>query len=204
MNVVSIIGMSNSGKSYYSARLAKELGVVWFNIDGMIQRKLKDELGGASIADWLGVPEEKSYRTRADRYLALESEALMETLDCIPAIGDLPAIVDTTGSLVYLSSRILERLSLETRVVYLETPCGKSYEQSEGEFDIAKPVIWPPTYSKQYNSVRTSRDRVNRLKALFKEREASYRALARTTIDAKSLIAEPNVESIYRSLQFCD
>ena len=81
---LSLIGMSGSGKSHWSIRLA-ELGFRRFCCDEMIARRLSAELHKADgramdLGEWMGFPYEPNYKKREARYLVYEIEALHEIL----------------------------------------------------------------------------------------------------------------------------
>ncbi len=81
---LSLIGMSGSGKSHWSMRLA-EIGFHRFCCDEMIARNLSAELTRAdgtvmALGEWMGFPYEPHYKEREARYLTYEVRVLDEIL----------------------------------------------------------------------------------------------------------------------------
>ena len=71
---LSLIGMSGSGKSYWTKKFAKH-GFGTFHCDDLIKGKLSDQLiqtDGTmlSVGEWMGFPFDTGYRRREMRYLA--------------------------------------------------------------------------------------------------------------------------------------
>ena len=124
---LSLIGMSGSGKSHWSEKLA-ELGFRRFCCDDLIADKLAAELGRSdgtamNLGEWMGFPYETRYRERESKYLSCEIAVLGEILDYLSVINsEEKVVVDTTGSVIYAGENILKRLSSTTTVVHLPTP----------------------------------------------------------------------------------
>ena len=119
---IALIGMSGTGKSYWSQRLAQN-GFERFGCDDLIGRRLG--LGDSSIeaiGRWMGLPFEADYKARERQYLELEHRVLADILDTLARQAEAPAppcVIDTTGSVIYLAHELLERLSHMTVVVHL-------------------------------------------------------------------------------------
>ena len=114
---VSLVGMSNIGKSWLAGALADGLGVATLEVDTFI----RDELGQESMADfaqWLGHPNTSGYAEREARSLELEDRATLAALDAL----DRPAVLDTTGSVIYCPEA-LPRLKRETFVEIGRASC---------------------------------------------------------------------------------
>ena len=126
---LSLIGMSGSGKSHWSIRLA-ESGFHRFCCDEMIAGNLSAELTRADgtvmdLGEWMGFPYEPSYKEREARYLTHEIKVLDEILRYVADSARDPGeniIVDTTGSVIYTGETVLEKLCLHTTVVHFSTP----------------------------------------------------------------------------------
>jgi len=100
---LAIIGMSNSGKTYWSKKLEKEKGYYYFGCDDYIQKKLNFK----SMEDlncWLGFPYEKNYQKNSQLYLQYEKEAVEMALKLIENNQNKKIVIDTTGSIVHLPS----------------------------------------------------------------------------------------------------
>tara|TARA_B100000945_G_scaffold316197_1_gene316678 strand:- start:5783 stop:6457 length:675 start_codon:yes stop_codon:yes gene_type:complete len=145
---LALIGMSGAGKSYWSKKM-KAKGYRWYNCDDMIAERLGPKLIGngkttLKLAKWMGQPFSEGYIKAEKIYLELE-EAVVEQicyeLENSVAINN-PAVVDTTGSLIYLQKKLLHRLRALTKMVYLRLPEEKYDQLFENFINDPKPVIW--------------------------------------------------------------
>src|SRR3954471_24776883 len=80
--VLSLVGMSNVGKSYWSKRLIGA-GFTHICCDDLIERELGNELfelgyagGIADMAKWLGQPYDRQFPLNQQRYLQLETDTM--------------------------------------------------------------------------------------------------------------------------------
>lgn len=122
---LTLIGMSGTGKSYWSKKLESE-GYKRFGCDDLITERLVSQLGIADPQDfnmhqWVGYPDEKTHTERARQYLLCEQEVLGEIIQYLSqAKKDKNIVIDTTGSVVYMPDSILNSLRQLTKVVYLD------------------------------------------------------------------------------------
>lgn len=149
---ISLIGMSGSGKSHWSAKL-QEQGFQRFCCDDLIEAKLGNELkslgysGIQDVARWMGQPYDDQYGRTSKRYLDLEGEVMRQVLEIVEGSGNnRSVVVDTTGSVIYLEDTILSKLSAKTRVVYLETPNSARDKMYRLYLADPKPVIWGDSF----------------------------------------------------------
>lgn len=153
---LSIVGMSGSGKSYWSKKLQEEKGFNRFCCDDIIEQKLSRELkklgysGLQDIAKWMGQPFDPQYKKRSRKYLYFEKEAMDEILKAVEYhnLYNRDIVVDTTGSIIYAGDGILHKLSKLTRVVYLNTPTSIQQEMYRLYLEDPKPVIWGKSFYK--------------------------------------------------------
>ncbi|MFI5142332.1 MAG: hypothetical protein ACHQII_08250, partial [Bacteroidia bacterium] len=123
---ISLIGMSGIGKSHWSKKLEQE-GFTRFCCDDFIENKLEDELkhlgykGIHEVALWLGQPYDPQYAENSRKYLQYEQEELDNILTLIENMPDKNIVIDTTGSVIYLSPVTLKRLKQLTSVIYFAT-----------------------------------------------------------------------------------
>ena len=186
---LSLIGMSGSGKSHWSIRLA-ESGFHRFCCDEMIARNLAAELTRADgtvmdLGEWMGFPYQSNYKEREARYLTHEIRVLDEILGYIADSVRDPGeniIVDTTGSVIYTGETVLEKLCLHTTVVHFSTPP----EVQERMLDVYKaqprPILWRDLFSKkpdEFNEKALARC----YPELLSSRERLYEKYADVTID---------------------
>jgi len=140
--------MSGAGKSFWAKKMEK-IGYRWYNCDDMIAERLGFELPGIgnstlSLAKWMGQPFSEGYIEAEKRYLELEEAVVGHICDeleqCIEKYT--PVVVDTTGSLIYLQKKLLNRLRALTKMVHLRIPEEKHEQLFENFINDPKPVIW--------------------------------------------------------------
>jgi len=85
LTIISLIGMSGAGKTYWSKKLAKT-GFDRICVDNIIEEKLAPSLrklgflGIQDMAIWMGQPYEQYYQTRAGEYLNQERHLAINRL----------------------------------------------------------------------------------------------------------------------------
>ena len=145
---LSLIGMSGAGKSYWSKKM-EENGFRWYNCDEMIAERLGPELPGIGnstlkLAKWMGHPFSEGYIEAEKLYLELEEAVVEHICDELEQATEInaPVVVDTTGSLIYLQKKLLNRLRALTKMVHLRLPEEKHEQLFENFINDPKPVIW--------------------------------------------------------------
>ncbi len=125
--ILSLIGMSGSGKTYWAKKL-EAAGFKRYSCDDMIEQKLEFELnklgykGINDLAKWLGQPFESHYQHNSKRYLELEMECMEETYSQVLRHPNQNIIIDTTGSFIYMPEQTIKDLQKLSKVVFLSTP----------------------------------------------------------------------------------
>ncbi len=152
---VSLVGMSGSGKTYWSKKF-EENGFVRFCCDDIIEKKLENELkplgysGIADVSKWMGQPYDTRYEEASQKYLTFERETMQEIFEVITALPfEQNVIIDTTGSVIYTGDVILSKLLEISRVIYLETSQSVQKEMYELYIRDPKPVIWGTSFNKK-------------------------------------------------------
>lgn len=190
--LVSLIGMSGSGKSYWSGKL-QEAGFERFCCDDMIEERLGSELkslgysGIQDVAKWMGQPYNLQYGRTSKRYLDFEGEVVREVLATVEqSAPHRDTVIDTTGSVIYLARDILQGLRARTRVVYLETPDSVKEDMYRLYLADPKPVIWGNSFSREDGE--TDMQALGRCyPLLLAYRTARYARLAHTTLNYRML-----------------
>ena len=151
---ISLIGMSNIGKSTWARQVAAKGGYGLVACDALIEKRLGAELtqkGMRGMASWMGLPWEPQYKKNAAIYLDHERAVMREQLARLKADEGLQVVMDTTGSVIYTGDDILAEMRATTTVVYLEA----SEEHTEALFKHymthPKPTIWGDIYAPQAN-----------------------------------------------------
>lgn len=146
---ITLVGMSGSGKSFWSAMLAEE-GFRRYCCDDLIAQKLSNELGEiegsqTDLGKWMGFPYDPGYEERESMYLACEVEVLQEVLDMLSSrrrVSGEKVVVDSTGSVIHGGAEILSGLRKQTTVVHLATPPEVRRVMLENYMSKPRPVLW--------------------------------------------------------------
>lgn len=150
--VLSLIGMSNIGKTYWSKKLAK-LNFQHFNCDSFIEAKLAPFLrvhgycGIEGVSRWMGQPYDKRFPKNQQKYLNFEKEAIENILTKLKNIKKYNVAIDTTGSVVHLSHQLCKKIKKNSLVIYLKA----TNQMREGMFKRyikdPKPVVFKNIFS---------------------------------------------------------
>ncbi len=186
---IALIGMSGTGKSYWSRHLAR-IGFTCYSCDDDIGRHLVREQGLAdgaieAVGRWMGFPYEPGFRERESRYLELEARVLTRFLDAIenpPGQPLPPGVIDTTGSVIYLEGGLLDRLRRQAVVVYLAAPPEKRQALLEGYRACPRPVIWQGRFRRAPGE-KTTEALARGYMELVDARDRRYRRLAHIAIE---------------------
>ncbi len=189
--VLSLIGMSNVGKSQWAARLAQEAGYEVVDCDHLLTQRLFPDPADCpdlrTLADWLGQPGEARYEANSRRLLAAEREVMRAVLaDLPPAATARPRVIDTGGSVIHAGADVLADLRRLTRVVYLEASPAQVEMMYARYLAEPKPLIWGESWQpRPGETAALARARCYPL--LLAERSARYGELAHLRLPATSL-----------------
>src|SRR6202048_1412959 len=188
---VALIGMSGTGKTFWSKRLAQP-GRPAYCCDDRIEQRLRDRLrtgvyaGISGVASWMGWPDSPTYAQREAEYLAEEIATLDEVLTEIKRNPARELILDTTGSVIYTGNNLLLRLRRQMTIVYLAASASEEQLLIERYLNDPKPVLWRGAF--QPKKGETPRDAVARCyPMLIAARRQSYEAFAHCTIPVAEL-----------------
>ncbi len=182
---LSLIGMSGSGKSYWSSKLV-ERGFKRFCCDDMIAHKLEPVLTRADgtvldVGAWMGFPYDPHYKERAAQYLAYEIEVLNDICDYLRE-SDEDIVVDTTGSAIYTGRAMMDRLRQQSIMVHLATPPEVQQVMLQSYLTNQRPVLWHGLFRKEPDeSDQTALARC--YPTLLVTREAQYARYADISLD---------------------
>lgn len=187
---ISLIGMSNIGKSHWSRQLAAE-SYERVECDALVEKKLAGELiklgyhGINDVAKWMGQPYDAQYPDTSRKYLACEREVMLEAIELLQSHPHKPIVIDTTGSVIYTGSDITEALKALTRIIYLEASPQHIVQLFERYMANPKPVIWGDSFNVRPGE--TLKDSLGRCYAdLLGYRAERYKALAHVTLPFES------------------
>lgn len=185
---LAFIGMSGVGKSHWARQLA---GQGWLHLD--CDASIAERLGGLiKVADdedpvhavgrWMGMPWTPGYADREGQYLTLERDVTAELLDTAAAQpADANVVLDTTGSVIYTGTALLDRLRNETRVVYFDAPPEVREKMAELYLREPKPVLWQGGYQPQPGESQDAA-LARCYAALLEDRSEGYRAITDSTV----------------------
>jgi len=188
---LALIGMSGSGKTFWTKRLA-EAGRPGISCDDRIEQRLASRLasggfvGIKGVAAWMGWPDSPTYAGREADYLAEEIHTLDEVLTGLERNRRQELILDTTGSVIYTGNNLLMRLRRQMTVVYLAASAAEQQLLIERYLTDPKPVLWRGAF--QPRPGEAPRETVARCyPALIAARRQSYEALAHCTLPVTEL-----------------
>jgi len=186
---ITLVGMSGSGKSYWSRKL-EEQNFRRFPCDDLIARKLFPELTERTSAirflgDWMGFPYRLDYKGRESKYLKAEIEVLAEIIEYLRSTesgSHEKVVIDSTGSVIYSGEDSLQKLQQLTIIVHLATPSEIQGKMLKAYLARPRPVLWRGMYKK--DPEETSEQAIARCyPILLSTREHIYQKYAHVTID---------------------
>ena len=156
---LALVGMSGSGKSFWTKKLA---AAGWKSVccDDLIEQRLAPRLaaGGHSgingVAAWMSWPNSVTYVQREAEYLAEEIGVMDEFLNNLEKetsqlekdSSATPIVLDTTGSVIYAQNSILMRLRRHMTVVHLANTAQEQRMLVDRYLNDSKPVLWRGTF----------------------------------------------------------
>lgn len=191
--VISLVGMSNTGKTHWSKKL-QNIGFKHICVDDIIEAKLEPVLreygfkGIEDMAKWLDQPYSKDFDKRQQQYLDLEKETMLEIMEEISNSNE-NIVIDTTGSVAHTGGEILKKLRENTFVIYIESPLEMEDELFRNFIQHPKPIVWEDIYQqapRESNSEALKKSYKN----LLSYRTKSYKEQAAITIPYFKLATE--------------
>ncbi len=184
--IITLIGMSGTGKSYWSKRL-KRIGYLRFGCDDLITELIAQKIGltdGTSfnMHEWVGYPDEKTYPVRAELYRQVEAEIMSGILDYLRKNKDEENIViDTTGSVIYLSALLLAELKQRTKIIYLDITQEDFDAMLKHYLENPAAIIWN-NFFKPFNGETRQETFARCYPKLIRSREIGYKDLQHLSI----------------------
>src|SRR6266852_3649233 len=195
---LALIGMSGTGKTFWTKRLAQS-GRPAVSCDDRIERRLRTRLeagrhsGINGVASWMGWPDSSTYSLREAEYLASEIATLDEVLTELEQNPSRELVLDTTGSVIYTGTNLLWRLRRHMTVVYLSASAEEQQLLIDRYLTDPKPLLWRGAF--QPKSGEAPRETVaNCYPVLVEARRRSYEALAHCTISVAAL-RDPSLDA---------
>ena len=194
--VLAFIGMSGVGKTR-SARLVSRAGLTRIACDGVIAGRLANAgvsaSGVADIGTWMGQPYAPGFREKEQEYLRREEDVLVQALN--DPLGN--TVIDTTGSVIYVSEKVLNVLKKSALIVHLEATEAFAHALFERYLHDPKPVVWGDRFDRLTSE--SERDALARCyPKLLEFRAQRYRALADVSVPSSAL------ESVDKGVEVLD
>ncbi len=201
--VLSLIGMSNIGKSTWSKRLAKA-GFTHICCDDLIEDRLEPELkaeglkGLEEMAKWLGQPYDSQFKDNQAKYLSCEKKTMEDVVQQIKD-SEENIVVDTTGSVIYIEEDTLKKLNQNSLVVHIEPTEDMKEAMFKEYIKNPKPVIWGESFKKLENE--SDEEALARsYQELLEYRLSKYRKHADISLSYKELDCDRVNESQFLKL----
>src|SRR5260370_14018603 len=144
---IALVGMSGTGKTFWTRRLALA-GHPAVCCDDCIEQRLRPHLQGGGysgingVASWMGWPDSPTYAQREAEYLAAEIATLDEVLTDLERDPQRQLILDTTGSVIYTGTNLMWRLRRHMTAVYLAASADEKQTFIDPYLTDPKPVLW--------------------------------------------------------------
>lgn len=187
--VISLIGMSNIGKTFLSKKFEND-GFWRVSCDDLIEKKLAldlEKLGYVGLADvalWMGQPSDEKFLSNQQKYLLMEREVMNDIFAKIKNINNQNIVIDTTGSVVHTGNSIRDKLKKKTLVVYIEATKDMDDQMFNNYIKKPKPVIFDKLFSsKKYETYNQALERC--YKELLEYRKNLYCKRADVVISRK-------------------
>lgn len=194
--VLTLTGMSGSGKSWTGKKLVEEQEFSRLDCDGMIKAELDPVLEAEgllepdtedteAIAAWMGQPGDKDFKTQERKYLDLEEINMRKIIGEV-STGNYQknTVVDTTGSVVHLPPGIREALRASTTVVLFEVTDEMKDEMFDEYLANPKPLVWGNNFDRRIGeTVEEARQRC--YPELLQHRSGLYLEMAHVVIPFK-------------------
>lgn len=189
--VISFIGMSNIGKTYWS----KKFNTIGFNhwcCDELIQEKLTPYFAQkkcsniVDVSQWMGQPYDKRFAINQQKYLSFEKEVLESILIQIKNNKTNNTVIDTTGSVVHTGRDLCLKLKQNSLIIYIKASENMKEEMFKKYIKEPKPVVFENIFVKKKNE--TNIDALERCyKKLLNLREKYYSKYADIIIPSKNI-----------------
>ena len=138
------LGMSGSGKTHWSKKIAHDFSYKHVEIDHIIgENPVLSELikpypgndNAEKMGNYFGMPWSDEFQSKENSYLDIERQILQSYINA------QSSIIDLSGSAIYHPHE-LESLSQTGLVIYLETNNDYVEEMLETYLKVPKPVCW--------------------------------------------------------------
>lgn len=150
---IGLIGMSGVGKTRWTNRL-HAAGFTCYHCDDEIANRLQTQgilpvTNFHEMGKWMGFPYEAGFAEREQQYLTLEHAVLSDILDNLNTLHPQHnAVIDTTGSVIYLPESLLLRLKQTVTLVYLAVTPEVQQRMLANYLQQPRPIVWNGLFRK--------------------------------------------------------
>lgn len=150
--ILSLIGMSNIGKTYWSKKL-HNVGFKHINCDDLIEAKLASilkKLGYSGVEDvsrWMGQPYDDRFVVNQNKYLSFEREVMDKIFEQVKNGNLNNTVIDTTGSVTQTGKSLCEKLKQYSMVINIEASENMKEKMFKQYLEEPKPVVFGDVYS---------------------------------------------------------
>ncbi len=184
---IAFVGMSNIGKSYTAMRLATKYDFTLIEVDKLIWKNLGHD-NMEAFAQWQGHPYTEDYEQREKQSIALETAATRKALKT----KKRNPVIDTTGSVIYTDADVLNALTQDHYVVYIEAMPEHLERLKAQYFKQPKPLVWAGHY-KTIDGLSETESILRCYPKLLESRAKAYADLADITLPS-TMILNPDVK----------
>lgn len=184
--ILTLIGMSGIGKSYWSKKLEQQ-GFIRFGCDDLITEHLAHQFGFTNTMDfdmhaWVGYPDQATYAEHAQKYLQTEELVLRDIIKFLKnANADQNIVIDSTGSIIYMKSAIINQLQKLTDFVYLDITPEDLDKMLAYYLNNPVAIIWNGYFQPKLHEIRQETF-VRCYPQLIKSREQKYKEIAKIIV----------------------
>lgn len=176
----TLIGMSQTGKTFWSKRIQNQ-GYKYMHYQDFIESKLEEELkkdGFSSIeeaVEWMKKPYAIQYKKIVNMYVELEEMALKNIIKDLKKLkDDERVVVDTTGSIIDINPELLKELESLTTVIFLDVPDSVQRKMLGVYLEYPKPVYWGKEFERNLDETYEKALKKHYSK-IVKQRKSQYR-----------------------------
>lgn len=206
---IAFVGMSNIGKSRLAKDMERKGGWTRLDIDGAICERLeKRDL--RELAVWLGFPADARYAENEQHYLAIENEETFAAIEYARTLSG-SVVLDTTGSVVYLSQETLREMKRDFFVIHVGTSAKDVDELFETYKNNPKPVVWHGMYKEAPHGndfldittpeAQAQKDLEHSYRSLLADRLMRYTLVADATINRFVLYKPKTIPDLLRAIE---
>lgn len=184
--ILTLIGMSGIGKSYWSKKLEQQ-GFIRFGCDDLITEHLAHQFGFANTMDfdmhaWVGYPDQITHAEHAQKYLQTEKLVLQDIIKFLEnANEDQNIVIDSTGSIIYMEPAIINQIQKLTDFVYLDITSEDLDKMLAYYLNNPVAIIWNGYFQPKPNENR-QKTFERCYPQLIKSREQKYKEIAKIIV----------------------